>query len=69
MASGSDTPLNRQINDRIAEAAARLDRGDKLRYEFFCECAEADCMTAVNLTIARYHETVKAGSVLAVGHE
>jgi hypothetical protein len=68
MASPSEEPPHRTVNNEIAEIAARLDQGEGSRYEFLCECADAECATAVMLTVAGYYETAKVGAVLADGH-
>jgi hypothetical protein len=46
--------LLRQLNERIAEAAARmgLKRGGRLR--FVCECGNDECTQAIELTLAEY---------------
>ena len=44
--------LFREVNERIKEAADRL--GSDSAFEYFCECANADCTFQVTLTAAQY---------------
>jgi hypothetical protein len=58
----------RQVNERINDVADRF-QGDH-DYEFFCECADAECTERITLTSADY-EWVRAKPtrfVLARGH-
>lgn len=49
--------LFREINERVEEMAHRL--GPDVPYEFFCECANADCTFRITLPLAEY-EAVRA---------
>lgn len=46
--------LFREVNERIGEVAASHGDGDVYRYEFFCECGNADCTFVVELSRAEY---------------
>lgn len=49
--------LFREINERVEEMAHRLGPG--VPYEFFCECANADCTFRITLPLSEY-EAVRA---------
>lgn len=66
---GRNEALFREINERIAEAAA--DHGpDGHVYEFLCECADPGCLTRVELPLAAYERVRASGRrfVVAPGH-
>jgi hypothetical protein len=44
--------LFREVNERINDVAGRHD--DRVGYEYFCECANADCSFRVTLTPHEY---------------
>ena len=43
----------REVNDRVRDAAEQYG-GDDHRYEFFCECSDAECTERVLLDLAEY---------------
>jgi AraC-like DNA-binding protein len=49
--------LFREVNERIKETADGL--GSDSAFEYFCECANADCTFQITLTAAQY-ESVRA---------
>jgi hypothetical protein len=49
--------LFREVNERIKEKAEAFDSGGA--FEYFCECANADCTFQLTLTPAQY-ENVRA---------
>ena len=49
--------LFREVNERVKETADQL-RSDS-SFQYFCECANADCTFQVTLTAAEY-ETIRA---------
>ena len=60
--------LFRNVNERIAESAARFD---SLSTEFVCECSDQECTDRVEATLDEYEE-VRAHStrfLLRPGHE
>jgi hypothetical protein len=60
--------LFRNVNERIAESAARFDAGDA---EFVCECSDQTCTDRVAATLDEY-EQVRADAtrfLLRPGHE
>ena len=52
--------LFREVNEKV-EAIATQHGGDDHVYEFYCECANADCSLQVPATLAEY-EAVRAHS-------
>jgi hypothetical protein len=48
----------REINDQIENHALRHGP-DRRPYDFICECADIDCVTRIQLTLAEY-ERVRA---------
>jgi hypothetical protein len=50
--------LFREVNEKV-EAVAAVHGADDHVYEFYCECANADCSMQVRATIAEY-EAVRA---------
>jgi hypothetical protein len=58
----------REVNERIAETAKRLDSDDA---EFVCECAEPTCTARVDATLEQYERIRDEGAtfLLAPGHE
>ena len=50
--------LFREVNEKV-EAIATAHGSDEHVYEFYCECANADCSLQVQATIAEY-EAVRA---------
>ena len=50
--------LFREVNEKV-EAVAAVHGSDEHVYEFYCECANADCSMQVRATIAEY-EAVRA---------
>ena len=60
--------LFREVNERIAESAERLDADDA---EFVCECADAGCTTRVEATLDEYQQVREDGTtfLLVPGHE
>ena len=60
--------LFREVNERIAESADRLDAADA---EFVCECADSTCTERVAATLDEYEE-IRADArtfLLVPGHE
>ena len=60
--------LFRNVNERIAESAARFDSAEA---EFLCECSDQACTDRVEATLAEY-ERVRADAttfLLRPGHE
>jgi len=62
--------LFRQINERIEDVASEHGP-DEHRYEFLCECSNADCTLRVSLSSTAYESVRRdpAQFVLAPGHE
>jgi hypothetical protein len=60
--------LFRDVNERIAESAARFDATGT---EFVCECADPNCTHKVPVSLAEYEEVREdpATFLLAPGHE
>lgn len=60
--------LFRDVNERIAESAERFDSD---RAEFVCECADPQCTSRIELTLAQYEHVREDGThfVLVPGHE
>lgn len=62
--------LFRSVNERIEQAA--ISGGiDQHKFEFFCECSNADCNLLLPMTVSEY-EQVRADPkqfVIALGHE
>lgn len=51
----------RDVNERIEGVAAK--QGDDMhRYEFICECSNADCTFRVGLTLKEYEEVREQGT-------
>ncbi len=46
--------LFREVNERVQEKAEALSSGGA--FEYFCECANADCTFQVSLTVAEYEQ-------------
>jgi hypothetical protein len=67
-ALGRTEAVFREVNERIAEAAARFDADDA---DFVCECADASCVHRVEATLADYERVRGDGAtfLLAEGHE
>jgi hypothetical protein len=58
----------RRGNEAIAEAARRVRLGDG-NIEFICECADADCLGRVPLTLSDYERIRRnGGSVTLPDH-
>ena len=59
--------LFREVNERIAESAARFDADEA---EFVCECADPACAHRVEATLEEYEEVRSDGAtfLLAQGH-
>ncbi len=60
--------LFRDVNERIAESADRLNARDA---EFVCECADPECAERVPATLDQYEDVRSDGThfLLAPGHE
>jgi hypothetical protein len=60
--------LFREVNERIAESADRLDADDA---EFICECADPTCTKRVAATLDEYERIRADGTtfLLVPGHE
>ena len=60
--------LFREVNERIAEAAARLDADET---NFVCECADPTCTHRIGATLDQYERVREDGDtfLLAAGHE
>ena len=60
--------LFRNVNERIAESAQRIENEDAA---FVCECAEADCTKRVEAPLGVYEHVRSDGTqfLLAPGHE
>ncbi len=60
--------LFREVNERIAEAAARLEADET---EFVCECANPTCTHRVAATLEQYERVREQGDtfLLVPGHE
>ena len=60
--------LFRDVNERIAESAARFDAE---RAEFVCECADQECAERVAATLDEYERARADGThfILRPGHE
>ena len=60
--------LFREVNERIAESADRLDAEDA---EFVCECADSTCTERVAATLDEYEQIRADGTtfLLVPGHE
>ncbi len=65
---GRTEALFREVNERIAESAVRLRASDA---EFVCECADSDCTTRIEATLAEYEQVRDDGAtfLLMPGHE
>jgi len=62
--------LFRSVNERIEQAA--LEAGvDNHRFEFLCECSNADCNLLLPLTVTEYEAIRKTPTlfIVAPGHE
>ena len=60
----------REVNERVRDAGT-YEGADEDVYEFFCECAQADCLERVRLPLAAY-EAVRAEPrrfIIAPGHD
>jgi len=59
----------RAINDAIEETASRHGADDH-RYEFLCECSNADCTLRLQLTRSAYEDVRRRGDqfIVAPGH-
>ena len=59
--------LFRDVNERIAESAERVDANPT---EFVCECADPSCTDRVPVTLAEYENVRKQSTtfLLAPGH-
>jgi len=60
--------LFRDVNERIAESAARFDVDAT---QFICECADPNCTHRVEATLVEYEEVRADGAtfMLAPGHD
>ena len=60
--------LFREVNERIAESAKRLDADEA---EFVCECADSTCTDRVPATLDEYEQIRADGTtfLLVPGHE
>jgi hypothetical protein len=60
--------LYREVNERIAEAAERLEATET---SFVCECADPKCTHRVGATLAQYEQVRDDGDtfLLVPGHE
>jgi hypothetical protein len=60
--------LFRDVNERIAESAARFDAAST---QFVCECADPGCTHRLEATLDEYEEVRSDGAtfMLAPGHE
>jgi len=60
--------LFREVNERIAESAERLDADEA---EFVCECADSHCTTRLETTLDEYERVREDGAtfLLVPGHE
>jgi hypothetical protein len=60
--------LFRDVNERIAESAQRFDADET---EFVCECADAECVERIPVTLDEYEEVRADGThfLLVPGHE
>jgi hypothetical protein len=60
--------LFRDVNERIAESAARFGSDDA---SFVCECADPQCTNRVDATLDDYEDVREHGAkfLLAKGHE
>jgi hypothetical protein len=60
--------LFREVNERIAESARRLDADDA---EFVCECGDSTCTDRVSATLDEYERIRADGAtfLLVPGHE
>ena len=60
--------LFRDVNERIAESAARFDASST---QFVCECADANCTHRLEATLNEYEQVRSDGAtfMLAPGHE
>lgn len=58
----------REVNERIAETAERLQAAETA---FICECADPTCTDRVEATLDQYEEAREQGTtfLLAPGHE
>ena len=64
--------LYREINERITEMIeTHMADGDHQAYDYVCECADANCVERIQLTLAQY-EDIRADPrrfVIRPGHE
>ena len=44
----------REVNERIAEMAERLEAAETERWDFLCECARPGCAERISLTSGEY---------------
>ena len=44
----------REVNERIAEMAERLEADETERWDFLCECARSGCAERISLTSGEY---------------
>lgn len=60
--------LFREVNERIAETAARLDA---METNFVCECADSKCTDRIEATLEQYERVREDGDtfLLVPGHE
>ena len=60
--------LFREVNERIAETAERVDADDA---EFVCECADTECVSRVEADLETYEEVRSDGATFLIvdGHE
>jgi hypothetical protein len=59
--------LMREVNDRIAEFARRVEDGDDT-FDFLCECGDPQCAATVKMALDDYPKRASAGWVLAEEH-
>jgi hypothetical protein len=68
IAAARTEALYREVNERIAESAARFEAAEA---EFVCECSDGACTHRVAAPLERYEEVRSEGTrfILAPGHE
>jgi hypothetical protein len=65
---GRTESVFREVNERIAETAARFDASETA---FICECADPNCTDRVDATLDEYEHARQQGTtfLLVPGHE
>jgi hypothetical protein len=63
--------LFREVNERIRDVADDQPGGEPHRYEFFCECADTECMERVAMTLGEYEVVRRTPTwfFIVPGHE